>query len=60
MIKEVSRDCPYCGERIGLSVDRSAGDQDYTEDCSVCCQPIRVRVRLGDGRLAVELEREND
>jgi len=60
VIKEVFRDCPYCGERIALDVDQSAGDQDYTEDCSVCCQPIRVRVRLEDRRLTVEFEQENN
>ncbi len=58
-VTEVFKDCPYCGERIGLDVDTSAGDQDYTEDCSVCCQPILVRVRPEGRRLGVELEREN-
>lgn len=60
MIEEVFRDCPYCGERIGLDVDQSAGEQDYTEDCSVCCQPIRVGVRFDNSRLTVELEQENN
>lgn len=30
-------DCPYCGERVETTVDLSAGDQVYTEDCQVCC-----------------------
>ncbi|MFN8574624.1 MAG: CPXCG motif-containing cysteine-rich protein [Gemmatimonadaceae bacterium] len=38
--------CPYCGESIELSLDPGSGDmQDYVEDCEVCCQPWRVRVR---------------
>lgn len=36
--------CPYCGERISLLIDRSVGDQQYVEDCFVCCQPIVVTV----------------
>lgn len=32
--------CPYCGEPVITTIDPSAGNQEYTEDCSVCCQPI--------------------
>jgi hypothetical protein len=38
--------CPYCGERIEVAVDASAGDQDYIEDCQVCCRPIAIRVHV--------------
>lgn len=43
-----SIDCPYCGEQIELIVDDSAGEQQYVEDCSVCCRPINVEVTLDD------------
>lgn len=37
--------CPYCGEPVDLFVDPGGGtEQDLIEDCSVCCQPMRVRV----------------
>jgi hypothetical protein len=36
--------CPYCGERIDILLDASAGDQNYIEDCQVCCRPISVSV----------------
>jgi len=46
-------DCPYCGERFGTTVDLSAGSQAYIEDCQVCCQPIELRLEVGeDGALA--------
>ena len=38
--------CPYCGESVELLIDDSATDQDYFEDCSVCCRPIRVQVSV--------------
>lgn len=37
--------CPYCGESIQIVVDASAGaEQDYVEDCPVCCNPNTLRV----------------
>jgi transcription elongation factor Elf1 len=54
--------CPYCGEWFETAVDISAGNQDYVEDCAVCCQPIRMRITVGtDGRVqSLEATREND
>lgn len=40
--------CPYCGERIDVVVDAGDGDQDYVEDCQVCCRPIALQVRVDD------------
>ena len=51
--------CPYCGEGITLLVDHTGGDQTYTEDCFVCCQPIEVTVRVGETVL-VSVRREAD
>jgi len=39
-MEEFDITCPYCGEIITVLVDGSAGEQDYYEDCSVCCNPI--------------------
>lgn len=37
--------CPHCGESIQIVVDASAGaEQDYVEDCPVCCNPNTLRV----------------
>ncbi len=43
--------CPFCGESITILIDASAGSQQYTEDCQVCCQPILVSVEADDGKL---------
>jgi hypothetical protein len=48
--------CPYCGEAIELLIDDSANGQDYFEDCSVCCRPIRVQLSVdfeGDCQLVI-------
>ena len=43
-LHEVSTHCPYCGESISLLIDCSCMQQDYIEDCQVCCRPITVKV----------------
>jgi transcription elongation factor Elf1 len=45
-IEEREVQCPYCGETISVLLDLSAGDQNYIEDCTVCCQPIEFSVRV--------------
>jgi hypothetical protein len=53
--------CPYCGERIDLVIDCSMGDQEYIEDCQVCCQPINLHITVGDeGRPRVEARRDDE
>ena len=51
--------CPYCGESASLTLDPSGGArQEYVEDCTVCCQPWRVRVRWRrGGHAVVEVDR---
>jgi len=50
--------CPYCGQECTIALDPGSGEeQDYVEDCQVCCQPWRVHVQYaGDGTAAVWLE----
>ncbi|WED28256.1 CPXCG motif-containing cysteine-rich protein [Vibrio sp. DW001] len=32
--------CPYCAELIDVLVDSTDVNQQYIEDCQVCCKPI--------------------
>jgi transposase-like protein len=42
--------CPYCGEENTIEIDESAGEeQQYVEDCQVCCKPWQVVVTLEPG-----------
>jgi len=47
--------CPYCGEPVEIQLDPAGGgEQEYVEDCQVCCQPWRVTVRFDeDGQASV-------
>tara|TARA_B100000963_G_scaffold344693_1_gene347804 strand:- start:106 stop:288 length:183 start_codon:yes stop_codon:yes gene_type:complete len=36
--------CPYCWEAVSILVDVSQSDQNYIEDCEVCCNPIEFKI----------------
>jgi hypothetical protein len=57
---EASCRCAFCGEEIVLAIDLSAGaEQEYVEDCPVCCRPHLIRVSVdGSGRVRVDAEAE--
>lgn len=60
-VEEFSAQCPYCGERILMLIDTSAGSRHYIEDCTVCCRPIQVLVSVDlEGDWQVQLKHEND
>jgi hypothetical protein len=43
--REATVTCPYCGEPVEISLDPGSGsDQQYVEDCEICCQPWQVSV----------------
>jgi hypothetical protein len=58
MDETIEYTCPACGESILLSIDPSGGDeQQYIEDCPVCCNPNQLTVTFDrQGRASVEAE----
>lgn len=47
MKEEASYVCSSCGEEIVIPVDPSAGaEQEYVEDCPVCCRPNVIHVEI--------------
>ncbi len=44
--------CPYCWQTISMILDQSVSDQEYIEDCEVCCNPIQVNVQFEDADLS--------
>lgn len=60
LLQSVALECPYCAEPIDILVDCSVDEQDYTEDCTVCCQPILLQVRVSPaGEANVSAQPEN-
>ena len=61
LLQETNNYCPYCGETITLLIDGSVEEQQYIEDCEVCCRPIHIHVTIReDGNHGVEVRTEND
>jgi hypothetical protein len=60
-LTEHSISCPYCGDTITILVDDSLPEQQYVEDCQVCCRPIVLNVMIdADGDAAVIATAENE
>ena len=60
MLETQDYQCPYCGEPVEAVLDLSAGDQQYIEDCPVCCQPIVFDLRTDGVGWTLEVWREDD
>ena len=45
---ETTSQCPYCWEEITLLIDGSIENQEYIEDCEVCCRPIDFIVEVDE------------
>ena len=43
--------CPYCGQRIELSIDTSVADQRFTTDCEICCRPFELAAECEPGEI---------
>ena len=54
-------ECPYCGETNEVTLDPGSGtDQEYVEDCQVCCRPWLMHVRYSrDGSADIEVIRSD-
>ena len=57
--------CPYCGELLVVLIDPSIQNQEYVEDCQVCCRPILFDVSIiiegqdWDGDIDITVSQEN-
>ena len=52
--------CPYCGENIHILIDCSIDQQEYIEDCQVCCCPIIISAYVDEGFVSVNVRSENE
>lgn len=43
--------CPSCWQKISVVLDLSVAEQNYIEDCEVCCRPMRIGYAANDFEL---------
>lgn len=43
--------CPYCNEQISILIDSLQTEQEYIEDCEVCCNPISLKIHISEGEV---------
>lgn len=61
LLQEISIYCPYCGEPLDILVDGSIDDQEYIEDCQVCCRPMVIQTSISaDGAIQVIPRHEDE
>ncbi len=61
MHEDVEVTCPYCGEPGTISVGADEEDEQFVQDCAVCCRPWQVRVRVRrDGTVDVTVGAEGE
>tara|TARA_B110000014_G_C19574029_1_gene305624 strand:+ start:129 stop:317 length:189 start_codon:yes stop_codon:yes gene_type:complete len=60
-INEKESYCPYCGESITLLIDETIKNQEYIEDCEVCCSPIIIQVEINlNEKIYINVKREDE
>ncbi|MBT9530782.1 MAG: CPXCG motif-containing cysteine-rich protein [Pseudomonas sp.] len=60
MLESQDYQCPYCGEPVEALLDLSGGDQQYIEDCPVCCRPIQFELQTDGDSWDLQVRREDD
>ncbi|MGV8844374.1 MAG: CPXCG motif-containing cysteine-rich protein [Pseudomonas sp.] len=60
MLETQHYQCPYCGESVQALLDLSGGDQQYIEDCAVCCRPIVFDLRTDGVDWTLDVRTEDD
>jgi len=60
-LNERTISCPYCGESINVLIDVQDMEQEYIEDCQVCCRPITFVVSSSiNGDLSLSVHNEDE
>lgn len=49
MLEEYFFTCPFCWQEISMLLDTTVSNQDYVEDCEICCNPIAISYSTEDG-----------
>ncbi|WP_448565417.1 CPXCG motif-containing cysteine-rich protein [Thalassotalea ganghwensis] len=59
-IKQQRIECPHCGHHLFVTLDTSAGDQDYYDECPACCHDIHLNMHIDEYHQKVQLAIDAD
>ena len=59
-MEEKQAQCPYCWEMQYFEIDPSVENQEYVEDCQICCNPILIRVLVGFDDIEIQTAKEDE
>ncbi|RXJ71666.1 molybdopterin-guanine dinucleotide biosynthesis protein A [Veronia nyctiphanis] len=48
-------DCPHCGHTFRMTLDVSGGDQEFYDDCPVCCNAIHLSLKVDNQHKTISL-----
>lgn len=59
--EEVFFQCPYCWQKISMLLESYYPNQEYIEDCEVCCRPILISYQKNaDEDISIDVKSLND
>jgi len=44
-------DCPFCWENQLKMIDPSVNNQNFIEDCQICCNPLEFNIIIQENKL---------
>lgn len=47
--------CPHCGHHIRITLDASAGSQEFYDDCPACCHAIHLTMEVDELHKTINL-----
>ena len=52
--------CPHCAHHLFISLDTTAGDQDYYEACDACCNDVHLNMHIDEYQQKIQLTVDSD
>ncbi|NQY33451.1 MAG: CPXCG motif-containing cysteine-rich protein [Alteromonadaceae bacterium] len=52
--------CPHCGNHLHVTIDSSAGDQNYYDECPSCCNDIHFNLHIDEYHQKIHLAIDSD
>ncbi len=52
--------CPHCGHHLHVTIDSSAGDQNYYDECPACCMEIHYTLHIDEYHQKIHLGVDSD